>query len=116
MHDVYQLDPSSHALSDASISAEVRRAPSGDWEVIVVIVRAPDQTLIQPSEVGARLLDEHGKELALLTSPSKPLAEAGGSLGVSANARFEFADCGRLLAELVVRFRDEEVRFSLTPA
>lgn len=113
----YTVDPRFQTLRDSTIGAELRRGPSGDtWDVTIVITRAPGQPPIDGAEVRASLIDENGVTLPLRLAPSGPLGEAGGSLGMSANARFQFQDFGARLAVLVATVRGAEVRFRLVPA
>jgi hypothetical protein len=111
----YAVYPQARTLPDSTITAQVRRHPKdAAWHVLILITRAPDRSPIDAAEVQARLVDENGAALPVLLGPLGPLPEAGGSLGVSANARFQFADRGTRLAELVVQVHGAEVRFRLT--
>jgi len=109
--------PSSIPLGDVSVSAEIGRdRPEERWEVTVVISRAPDQELIQGGEIEAHLLTENGTGLPLLDHPTGALVEAGGSLGVSANAVFGFRDSAILPTRLRVTYRGETAVFDVVPA
>lgn len=112
----YAVVPRNGALRDATITADVRRDPSqASWDVTVVITRVPDQAPIDGTEVQARLVDENGASPRQRSAASGPLPEAGGSLGMSATAQFQFQDHGARLTELVVRFRGTEIWFDLSP-
>src|SRR6266571_8794895 len=85
------------------------------WIATVLILRHHDEEGASPVEgddVSARLIDDQGSELPLVERPSGPLVEAGGSLGVSANARFHFAS-GTRPAELIVDFAGTTCRFEV---
>lgn len=112
----YTVVPRSHDLQDATILAEVHDGPAGaaTCEVLVVIARAPDLPSIDSSEVQVRLIDGAGGVAMPILAPSGALPEAGGSLGMSANARFQFRHPAGHFTELIVLFRGNEVRFQLT--
>jgi hypothetical protein len=115
-YQTFVTQPSSIPLGDVSVSAELGRdRPAERWEATVVISRAPDQELILGSEIEARLLTEDGTSLPLLDHPSGALVEAGGSLGVSANAVFGFRDSGILPTRLRVTYRGETADFDVIP-
>ena len=114
--DAYTVSPQARALTDATVTAQLRRGSGGTtWDLIVLITRLPDQPPLNATEVEAQLVDENAAVLPLLSGPSEPLAEAGGSLGMTANARFQFGDRGARLAVLVVRLQGAELHFRLTP-
>jgi hypothetical protein len=99
-------------LDDVSVSAVLNLDRDRvRWDVTVVLSRKPDQEPVQGSEVQAQLLDQHGVPLKALERPSGPLAEAGGSLGMSANAPFRFAATETAPGGLTVTYRDQTVRF-----
>lgn len=115
--EIFVAQPSSIRLGDVSVSAELGRdRPAERWEVTVVISRAPDQELIGGSEIDAQLLSEDDTNLPLLDHPTGALVEAGGSLGVSANAVFGFRDSGTLPTRLRVTYRGETAVFVVAPA
>jgi hypothetical protein len=108
----WKTEPSSLPLRDVSVSAVLARdRDRGRWDVTVVLSRAPDQERVQGNEVQAQLLDEHGVPFKTLERPSGPLVEAGGSLGMSANAPFCFAATEAAPAGLTVTYRGQTVRF-----
>jgi hypothetical protein len=112
----YTVDPHDRALPDSTITAQVHRNSADElWDVLVLITRAPGQPPINAAEVQVQLIDERGVMLPLRMAPSGSLPEAGGLLGMSANALFKLEDRGMLLAELVVRVRGTQVTFHLTP-
>jgi hypothetical protein len=112
--ETFIIQPSSIPLGDVSVSAEVARdRAAGRWEITVVISRAPDQQLIQGNEIAAQLLTKDGTSLPPLDHPTGPLVEAGGSLGMSANAVFGFQDSGTLPTGLRVTYRGETAVFNV---
>ena len=109
--------PFSLPLGDDSVSAELGLDRDATrWEVKIVISRPPDQELIQGGEIEAQLLTEDGADLPVLDHPTGPLVEAGGSLGMSANAVFGFRDLGTLPTRLRVTYRGRTAVFGVIPA
>ena len=101
-------------MPGATVGAQVGRvSPHGAWDVVVLVSRAANQPPIDAAEVQADLTDRSGAVLPLVLAPTGPLPEAGGSLGVSANARFQFADRGAPAAALTVRLGGAALRFRL---
>jgi hypothetical protein len=113
----FVTQPSSIPLGDDSVSAELGRdRPANRWEVTVIVSRAPDQKLVHGSEIEAQLLTEDGAGLPVLDHPTGSLVEAGGSLGMSANAVFGFRDSGTLPTRLRVIYRGRTAVFDVIPA
>lgn len=110
-------EPFSHPIGDDNISATIRlEQPADVWAVTVVIQRAPDQRAIDGQAVSAQLFDENGVPLKLVRRASGPLAEAGGSLGTSANAIFQFQGSQSLPLELRVTYQGLTVTFRIVNA
>jgi hypothetical protein len=110
-------EPFSQPLDDeSSVSAVGSFEPRGDrWHVTVVVVRPPDRPPVRGEELDARLFDDRGAPLTLVRRPTGPLVEAGGSLGMSANAPFEFEASGGRPSRLDVNYRSRTVSFRLVP-
>lgn len=113
--EVYRLDPPSRSVPDATVSGSLQRAADGSWDLSLGIMRAADLPPLDASAVGAVLADAAGRGLTVAQSLAGPLPEGGGSLGMSANARFRFLDHGTAPASLVVRLHGSELRFRLLP-
>jgi hypothetical protein len=112
--EVWSIHPPSYVIGDETISADLRRDSRTDsWEVTVVIARAPGQDLLPADAVEVQLIDGAGETIELLAGPSAPLVEAGGSLGVSANANFRFGDGSRQPFGLVVTYQNQQVQFQV---
>jgi hypothetical protein len=108
-------EPFSLPVDESSISAVAHEA-DGRCSVTVVVSRAPGLPPIDGSELEARLFDGASNELPVLRRPQGELVEAGGSLGVSANATFEFETRAAAPEVLEVGYAGEVVRFRLVPA
>ena len=107
-------EPVSHPLSGATVTAVLHYNPTNNtWSVIIVLGRAPDQELISGEEVDAQLIDREGKALTVIERPNGLLTEAGGSMGVSANARFRFQGSKERPDHLVVTYQSQTVSFSI---
>jgi len=110
---IFVVEPFSLSIGENSISVIIQHSPTHNvWEVTAVISRAPDQPQIRGEEIDVQLIDQQGAALSGLGRPSGPLVEAGGSLGTSANARFQFYDSGTP-AELTVTYQAKTVRFQV---
>jgi hypothetical protein len=112
----YVTEPFSIPLGENSISAVLGFDESGKcWDVTVVIQRASGQPQIRGDEVKAQLSDERGAELQTLTQASGLLVEAGGSLGTSANAQFQFESSDAAPSCLLVTYQGQTVSFRIVP-
>ncbi len=112
----FTLEPKSTSVGGMSVLAKLERDASADrWNATIVFSRAPDLPPMPGNEVDAQLLDAGGASLKVLERPSGALAEAGGSLGNSANAVFRFQGSKVEPAELVVTYRGQTVRFRVVP-
>ena len=101
-------------MPGATVGAQVGRvSPHGAWDVVVLVSRAANQPPIDAADLRAELTDRNGAALPLLLAPTGILPEAGGSLGMTANARFQFADRGAPAAALTVRLGGAALRFRL---
>ena len=108
----FATEPFSLPIGEVTVSAVLSLDQSHNiWDVIVVLARTPGEDFIKGEEVDAQLLDRRNKALKVLERPSEPLVEAGGSLSVSANARFRFQGSKAVPAHLVVTYQDQTVRF-----
>jgi len=82
--------------------------------VTVILTRRPSDVPVLGQEFEVELLGPGGGAFPVVEKPSGPLPEAGGSLGVSANALFRFKSvAGAKPAELIVMYHGERVRFAL---
>src|SRR3954451_13846224 len=106
-----RVRPESLELGDATVSADLARAPEQGWLATVLLVRGPGSPRIAASDVDVQLIDAAGTELAVLERPTGELVEAGGSLGTTANATFRFGSSAAVPAELIVRLWDATGRF-----
>jgi hypothetical protein len=112
--NVFSLDPFSIPIDDVTVSGTLQQNILNNcWDVTIVISRAPNQRQMNGVEIEAQLLDVHGRPFTLLERPAGPLVEAGGSLGVSANALFRFLDSKTIPAKLVVTYRGKTVNFDV---
>jgi hypothetical protein len=110
----YRTDPPSHHLQEATVSLALRSGASADEiEAVVVITRAAGQPRIRAEDVEAALLNGEGKPIPPVSRPEGLLVEAGGSLGMSANATYRFLLNGRTPSALVVRYGGRELRFAI---
>lgn len=108
----FVVEPFSLPIGMTEVSVVIsQNQPNNSWDVTVVLTRAPDQALIHSSELDAQLVDDKGIALKLLEHASGTLVEAGGSLGTSANAQFQFEDSNIIPAHLLVTYQNQEVRF-----
>jgi hypothetical protein len=112
----FTTEPVSHALSGVTVSAVLQRDLINDiWGVIIVLGRFPGKELIRGEEVDAQLIDRRGEALSVMERPSGPLTEAGGSRGVSANARFRFRGSKEYPDRLVVTYQNQTASFNIIP-
>jgi hypothetical protein len=109
--------PRSIGLGEATISVEVTRNDAqAEWRVRVIITRRDDQPRLQGDAVETRLLRADGTLLRQIAGATGLLPQAGGSLGMSANADFRFAAEGNdLPTALDVAFQGQTVHFTLQP-
>jgi hypothetical protein len=111
------LVPPTVDVDDESVAARLAPDNAGEsWIATVLILRHQGEesgSRVEGDDVSARLMDEQGRELPIVERPSGPLVEAGGSLGVSANARFHFRATGAKPAELVVDYAGRTCRFEV---
>lgn len=106
------VEPTSIPIGDTSVTAQIRLDQPGDqWDVIIVISRAPGLDPIQGQEVDAQLIDAQGSSMKVLERPTRLLVEVGGSLGTSANARFRFQDSTAVPERLLVTYQDQTASF-----
>ncbi|MCA2517516.1 MULTISPECIES: hypothetical protein [unclassified Microcystis] len=116
MLDAFVMEPYLLPIQDVSISALIQRDQSANrWNLTVIISRAPDQDIIQASEVDAQLLMKEGTQLKQVERPSDALVEAGGSLSSSANAVFSFQNANIIPEHLEVSYRNQTVQFQILP-
>jgi len=116
MLDTFIVQPFSLPVQDVSLSALVQMDQSkNNWDLTVVISRAPDQEPIQGSEVEAQLLTQDGVPLTGIERPLGALVEAGGSLSSSANAVFRFQNLGIMPNQLLVTYKNQTVQFQVLP-
>jgi hypothetical protein len=108
--------PAEITVADATLSADIEHLSDGSWDVVVVLRHAPGPRLIDAGEVDAELMDADGRATAPLTRPHGKLPEAGGSLAVSANARFRFGPLNPNPTELIIHWRHQSARFLLRQA
>lgn len=114
--DSFIVEPFSQSLTEVSVSAVLRHdRPARTWEVIVALAYAPDRNSVNGDEIDAQLFDTEGAPLNLLERPSGLLPGAGGSLGMSSNARFLFQDSAAPPGELHVTYQGETSRFKVIP-
>ncbi|CAM5737555.1 hypothetical protein MAUB1S_02902 [Mycolicibacterium aubagnense] len=108
------LHPDTVDIADVSVSALIRHLvdPFAGWEVCVVITKGPEQSRIVADEVTAEMLDLTGHAIPLVFRDAGLLAEAGDSLGVSANAIFRFSESHNQPAQLRVTFRGLTANFT----
>ena len=112
----FTTEPVSHALNDVTVSAVLQHDLVNDiWDVIIVLGRFPGKELIRGEEVDAQLIDRRGEALSVMERPSGTLTEAGGSRGVSANARFCFKGSKEYPDHLVVTYQNQTVSFNIVP-
>ncbi len=91
MASALPLHPPAVDLADVTVSAVVSPGPDGaGWEVTALVDRPPDQAPLPAEAVIAELLDDTGRPLPLVRRDEGTLTEAGGGLGVTANAGFLF--------------------------
>jgi hypothetical protein len=110
------IEPFSQSLTEVSVSAVLRYdRPARAWEVIVALSYAPDRNSVNGDEIDAQLFDTEGTPLKLAERPSGQLPGAGGSLGMSSNARFLFQESAATPGELHVTYRGETARFKVIP-
>jgi hypothetical protein len=102
-------------FDDESVAARLSSDADDSWIATVLILRRREDgaARVEGDDVSARLIDEQGSELPVVERPSGPLVEAGGSLGVSANARFRFSATEARPAELVVDYAGSRCRFEV---
>ncbi len=113
----FAIEPVSRMLSDVTISAVIKYHSKNDtWDITVVLGRTPGQELIKGIEVDAQLIDRGGKSLTVIERPNGLLTEAGGSRGVSANARFRFQGSKENPDHLVVTYQNKSVLFDIVLA
>lgn len=113
----WETEPASLPVGDATISAQIRQTgPEGDWHVTVVISRAPDQPLLDASEVTSELIDQAERPVAPVDRDTGLLVEAGTSLSASTNANFRFDLEAAPPRELRISYRGQEVRFRPRPS
>jgi hypothetical protein len=111
-----RLQPPVVDLKDESVAARLERdEQEGAWLVTVLVLRHLGRDAgaepVRGEDVSARLVDEAGVELEPEERPSGPLREAGGTLGVSANAPFRFRGGRGRPAALVVEYVGTRCRF-----
>jgi hypothetical protein len=115
MRDInFAIEPFSQPLGEVTVSAELGHDTSADqWDVLVLLTRKPDQAPVQGCEVDAQLLNEGNVPLKELQRPTGPLVEAGGGLGMTANALFRFQDSVAAPTQLVVTYRGQTAHFRI---
>jgi len=111
--DSVPVRPPAVDLTDVTVSAVLRAAPGDGWDVTVVVSRAPGQPQLPATDVTAVLVDSGGQPLPLLDRDQGLLVEAGGGLGVSANAAFRFAPGSNPPARLTVTYRGTPAEFDV---
>ena len=108
------IEPFSHALTGASVSASiVRDVKDNALVVTLVVTHHADGTRVHGEELQAELLDASGDALKILAHPQGPLSETGGNLGMSAHGVFRFAGDQASAALLVVTYHGEQARFAV---
>jgi hypothetical protein len=107
-------EPKSRTIGVVTVSAVLQHDPANDiWSVIIVLSRSPGQELVKGEEVNVLLFGRQGIAWPVIERPSGPLTEAGGSRGVSANARFRFQSSKESPELLVVMYQSQSVSFSI---
>jgi hypothetical protein len=109
------VSPSSVDVAGATLSVVAEyAADSEEWHVRVVITRLPDQPRLTAGDVDAKLTALDGRSLPLVSRDRGALVEAGGSLGMSANADFRFASSGHQPSRLTVTYQGTAAGFLIT--
>lgn len=111
----FTLEPPYIVIDGTEVSAVLQSdSATNIWEVIVVLAHRPTGQLINGSEVDAQLVQgDSSTPLKQLTRPSEPLVEAGGSLWVSANARFRFQGNNGTPTRLIINYRGQTATFAI---
>jgi hypothetical protein len=110
----FTIEPVSRVFSDVIISAVLKYQSKNDtWDITVILGRTPGQELIKGKEVDAQLIDRGGKALTVIERPNGLLTEAGGSMGVSANARFRFQGSKERPGQLIVTYHRQTALFDI---
>ena len=112
------LEPATIDLDSESLAGRLELEEDGSaWTAIVLVLRHRGRHAgagaVAGEDVSAQLLDSGAKPFPLESSPTGPLPEIGGGLGVSANARFCFRATGAKPAELVVDYAGRTCRFQV---
>jgi hypothetical protein len=108
------LVPPTVDVGDESIAVRLAPDEAGGWIATVLILRRADSgSRVQGEDVEAHLTDGDGRELSIVERPTGALVEAGDTLGVSANARFRFAETGARPAALSVSYRGLDAPFEI---
>jgi hypothetical protein len=112
--DPVRTEPFSIAAGPVEVSADIGHDRATDtWNVTVVLTRAAGHLPVDAGDVSIQMLDAEGRPFEVTRRPTGPLPEAGGSLGVSANARFGLRGPGRLPDRLVVTYRGSTPHFRI---
>jgi hypothetical protein len=114
--ETFAVEPVSLSLGELTISALIEKTSVNNiWEVVVIFSRSPGPQLMEANDVEAKLFDAQDNSFTVVERPSDALIEAGGSLRVSANARFCFQGSGKTPLYLEVAYKKQRVRFRVVP-
>ena len=111
----FEVSPLYLDNNEITISASLNFDLIKLWSVNVILSKSPYTPKILGTDLNVELLDLQNNQLEQIERPVGFLTEVGGSLGVSANAKFKFCSSDNNPIKLIVEYKNKKNCFKIIP-